>query len=105
QFDPSLFTVDSVLIEGGDPLRVEALVYGALEKLAKDGPEAKALTKAKNGLRADFVRGMRTINDRARLLGETETFFGGWKGLGARVERIEQVKAEDVKALVAKYFT
>jgi len=105
QFDPSLFTVDSVLIEGGDPAKVEALVYGVFETLAKDGPDAKALQKAKNGLRADFVRGMRTINDRARLLGETETFFGGWKGLGARVARIEQVKAEDVKAIVAKYFT
>jgi len=103
QFDASLFTVDMMLTAQGDPEKAEALVYGALEKLEKEGPSAKALEKAKNGLRADFVRRMRTINDKAFLLGETETFFGGWRGLGARIARIEQVKAEDVKALVAKY--
>jgi zinc protease len=105
QFDPSLFTVDMVLVEGGDPARAESLVYGALEKLGKDGPDARAMRKAKNGLKADFVRRMRTINDKAYLVGETETFFGGWKNLGARLEKIEAVTADDVKAAVAKRFT
>jgi zinc protease len=105
QFDASLFTVDSVLVEGGDTAKVEALVYAAVEKLAKDGPDARALTKAKNVLRADFVRRMRTIDGKASLVGETETFFGGWRALPARVARIEQVTAADVKAVVAKYFT
>jgi zinc protease len=105
QFDPSLFTVDMVLVDGGDPARAESLVYGALEKLAKDGPDERAMRKAKNGLKADFVRRMRTINDKAFLVGETETFFGGWKNLGARVANIEAVTTADVKAVVAKYFT
>ena len=104
QFDPSLFTVDTVLSEGADPARAESLIYGALEKMAKDGPDDRAMRKAKNGLKADFVRRMRTINDKAFLLGETETFFGGWKNLGARVEKIEAVTAADVKAVLAKYF-
>jgi zinc protease len=105
QFDPSLFTVETTLLEGGDPAKVEALVYGALEKLAKDGPDPKALRKAKNTLRANFVRRMRTIKDKAELVGETETFFGGWRGLGARAARIDAVTADDVKAVVAKCFT
>jgi zinc protease len=105
QFDPSLFTVDMVLVEGGDPTRAEALVYGALEKLAKDGPDERAMRKAKNGLKADFVRRMRTRNDMAFLVGETETFFGGWRNLGARVAKIEAVTPADVKAALAKYFS
>jgi predicted Zn-dependent peptidase len=105
QFDPSLFTMDLVVVEDGDPAKAEALVYETLEKLAKDGPGAREMQKAKNGLRADFVRRLRTINDKAFLLGETETFFGGWKGLAARAAAIDAVKAEDVKAVVAKYFT
>ena len=105
QFDPSLFTVDMILVEGGDPTRAEALVYGALEKMAKEGPDERAMRKAKNGLKADFVRRMRTINDKAMLVGETETFFGGWKNLGARAAKIEAVTAADVKAMLAKYFT
>lgn len=105
QFDPSLFTVDMVLADGGDPARAEALVYGTLEKLEKDGPGAKELQKAKNGLRADFVRRLRTISDKAFLVGETETFFGGWKSLAARAAAIDAVTASDVKSAVAKYFT
>jgi zinc protease len=105
QFDPSLFTVDTVVVEGGDPARVESLVYGALEKLAKDGPDERAMRKAKNGLKADFVRRMRTINDKAYLVGETETFFGGWKNLGARIAKIEAVTPADVKGAIARYFT
>jgi len=105
QFDPSLFTVDTVVVEGGDPARVESLVYGALEKLAKDGPDERAMRKAKNGLKADFVRRMRTINDKAFLVGETETFFGGWKNLGARIAKIEAVTPADVKGAIARYFT
>jgi zinc protease len=105
QFDPSLFTVDLVLVEGGDPTRAEALVYDQLERLAKDGPGEKELRKAKNGLKADFVRRMRTINDKAFLLGETDTFFGGWRNLGRRIERIEAVTPQDVAQIAAKTFT
>jgi zinc protease len=105
QFDPSLFTVEMVLADDGDPAKAESLVYATLEKLAKDGPGFRELQKAKNGLRADFVRRLRTINDKAMLLGETETFFGGWRALSARAAAIDAVKAEDVKGVVAKYFT
>ena len=105
QFDASLFTVDMILAEGGDPARAESLVYAAIEKLGRDGPDAKALQKAKNGLRAGFVRRMKTINEKAQLLGETETFFGGWKSLGARTANIDAVTAADVKAVIAKYLT
>jgi zinc protease len=105
QFDPSLFTVDMVCADGRDPAKAEELCYAALERLAKDGPAERELTKAKNGLRADFVRRMRTIDDRAALVGETETFFGGWRALPARVARFEAVTAADVKAVATKYFT
>jgi zinc protease len=104
QFDPSIFTVDMILSEDGDPTRAEALAYGAIEKLAKDGPSAQALAKAKNGLKADFVRRMKTINDKAMLVGETETFFGGWRNVGERAARIDAVTAVDVKTVLAKYF-
>jgi zinc protease len=104
-FDPSIFSVDMVLVEGGDPARAESLVYAALEKLAKDGPDERAMRKAKNGLKADFVRRMRTINDKAMLVGETETFFGGWRNLGARLAKIEAVTAADVMAALASRFT
>jgi zinc protease len=105
QFDPSLFTVDMVLTEEADPAKAESLVYETLEKLAKDGPAERELTKVKNGLRAGFVRRMRTINDKAYLIGETETFFGGWRALPARAAAISAVTAADVKAVAAKYFS
>jgi zinc protease len=105
QFDPSLFTADLVLVDGADPARAEALLYGEIAKLVQEGPGEREMEKVKNQLRAAFVRRLKTIDDKAALIGETDTFFGGWKNLGQRIERIEAVTAADVKRVGAKYLT
>jgi zinc protease len=101
QFDPSLFTVDLTMRAGIAPAAGEKRVYEEIAKLAKDGPTERELRRVKNKNRADFVRNLSTIDGKAALLGETETFFGGWATVG---KRIEAVTAEDVKRVVAKYF-
>jgi len=105
QFDPSLFTVEIVLRDGKATAEAEALLYGELAELAAEGPGERELRKVKNQLRAAFVRRMRTLDGKADLLSETDTFFGGWQNLGARVERIEAVTAGDVKAALVEFFT
>ena len=104
QFDPSLFTVELTLRDGGDTAAAEKRVYEEIAKLAQDGPTERELRRIKNRSRADLVRRLATIDGKASLLGETDTFFGGWRNVSQRVERIEAVTADDVKRVVAKYF-
>jgi len=104
QFDPSLFTVELVMREGKSAAEGEAAAGAQLDRLAKEGPDERELRKAKNGLRAAFVRRMTTNDGRADLLAETELFFGGWRNLGARVDAVERVGAEEVRRVAAATF-
>lgn len=105
QFDPSLFTVEVKLRDGVAPGAAEELVYQQLAALGATGPGDRELRKVKNGLRADLVRRMKTIDGKASLLAETDAFFGGWTRLGERLERIQAVTAQDVKRVLGAYFT
>jgi len=104
QFTPSLFAVVLPLREGASAARAEDLVASELARLARDGPSERELEKAKNGLRADLVRQLQTIDGKAELLAETDAFFGGWQNLPARVEALAKVTPADVKRVAAAYF-
>lgn len=105
QFDASLFSVELTLREGTDPAKAEALLYEELERLARDGPEARELEKAKNGIEAGVVRSMKTINGKASLVMDTELFFGGWERLPEVLKTLRAVSADEVKKVVGDWFT
>ncbi|MCE9638137.1 MAG: insulinase family protein [Planctomycetes bacterium] len=105
QFDASLFTVELTMRDGLDTATGERRAYEEIAKLAKDGPTDRELRRVKNKNRAEFVRRLQTIDGKAAILGETDLFFGGWKNLSKRIERIEAVTADDVKRVTAKVFT
>jgi len=104
QFDPSLFTIELTMRDGASAADGEARVYAELARLARDGPTERELRRVKNRNRAELVRRLATIDGKAAVLGETELFFGGWRNLSQRVERIEAVAGADVKRVLAKYF-
>ena len=104
QFDPSLFVIDCEMRGGVPTARAEELVYGALQALQKKGPEKRELEKAKNQLKASILRRLKTINGKADLIADTETFFGGWRRLPERLKRIEAVTPKDVRRVMAKSF-
>ena len=56
-------------------------------------------------MKASILRQLKTIDGKASLLADTETFFGGWRNLPVRLKRIEAVTSEDVRRVMAKYFT
>jgi zinc protease len=104
QFDPSLFTVELTLRDGVAPEKAEARVHEEIARLVREGPGERELRRVQNRIRAEFVRRLETIDGKAALLGETETFFGGWRNVSLRVERVGAVTAEDVKRVAARTF-
>ncbi|MCO5169337.1 MAG: insulinase family protein [Planctomycetes bacterium] len=105
QFDPSLFAVELTMREGVAPEHGEALLYAELDRLAREGPTARELDKAKNGLVAAVVRQLKTINGKASLLMDAELFFGGWQRLPEHIAAVRAVTAEDVTRVAAATFT
>jgi zinc protease len=104
QFQTSLFTVEAKLREGKSADQVLPLIEAQLAELLAKGPEQRELQKVKNGIEAAFLRRLRTIDEVASVIAETETFFGGWRNLGKRLEAIQKVQPEDIQRVLREYF-
>ena len=105
RIDPSSFVIFAELPPGGDPRKVEAVVYEELGRIAKEGIPDRELRKAKNGLRAHFLEEIATHNGRAHAIGHYELLLGDWRETTRTLERYEQVKSADAKRVAAAYFT
>jgi zinc protease len=103
RFDPGTFTVGLELKAGGDPAKAEAALYAELERLAKDGLDARELEKAKNNLAGTLMRELATNSGRAHALGTYEMMLGDWRRGLALPSAYEGITSEDVKRVVAKY--
>ncbi len=103
-FDPTLFTIVVQPREGVKTEAVEKVLY---EELARAGVTVTEheMQKAKNTLIANFYRQMKTINGKARALGNYEVFFGDYRKLFSVADVYGKVTAEDVKRVAQKYFT
>jgi len=64
--------------------KTEALIDEEIARLAKDGPSAAELAKARNQALAGFWRGLQTINGKAQALGTYEVFHGDYRKLVRR---------------------
>ena len=103
-FDPTLFTI---VVQPREGVRTEAVEKVLYEELARAGTgiTEHEMQKAKNTLIAGFYRQMKTINGKARALGNYEVFFGDYRKLFTVAEVYAKVTAEDVKRVAQKYFT
>jgi predicted Zn-dependent peptidase len=63
------------------------------------------LEKAKNILIADFYRSLKTIDGKARDLGNYEVFFGDYRKLFTAADSYSKVTKDDLQRVAKKYFT
>ena len=103
RFDPGTFTVGLELKPGGTPAEAENALYAELERLGKDGLEARELEKAKNNLAATLMRELTTNSGRAHALGTYEMMLGDWRRGLALPSAYEGITSDDVKRVVQKY--
>jgi zinc protease len=102
--DPGLFMFIMKPRTGVDPARAEKALYEELDRIAREGPTAEELQKAKNQIAADFYRELKTISGKANLLGRYEVYFGDHRKLFTAQAELEKVTLSDIKAVAAKYF-
>jgi zinc protease len=101
-FDPGLAWVYAVVPPGFEVAKTEALIDEEIARLAKDGPSAAELAKARNQALAGFWRGLQTINGKAQALGTYEVFHGDYRKLFDAPAVYEGITADDVKQAAAQ---
>jgi zinc protease len=104
-FDPTLFTLTIRPKVGVSPENAEKAVYEELDRVRRALVSDRELEKAKNILLADFYRSMKTINGKARALGNYEVFFGDYRKLFTAADSYNKVTKEDLHRVARKYFT
>jgi len=99
--DPGLAWAFAIVPPGGDVARTERLIDEEIARLAKDGPNAAELAKARNQALAGFWRGLETINGKAQALGTYEVFHGDYRKLFDAAAIYEGITADDVRNAAA----
>jgi len=104
-FDPTLYTITVRPKVGISPESAEKAVYDELQRVSLATVSDRELEKAKNILLADFYRGMKTIDGKARALGNYEVFFGDYRKLFTAADSYNKVTKDDLQRVAKKYFT
>jgi zinc protease len=104
-FDPTLFTITVRPKVGISPEIAEKAVYDELQRVSLATVTDRELEKAKNILLADFYRSMKTIDGKARALGNYEVFFGDYRKLFTVADSYNKVTKDDLQRVAKKYFT
>lgn len=103
-FDPSLFSFEFTLPEGGSPAGLEAALDAQIAGLLKDGISDAELSRAKNLVASGFWEGVSTIDGKARMLGEYAVIHGDYHLLFDAPAAYERVTREQVLAVARDIF-
>jgi zinc protease len=95
-FDPGLAWVYAIVPPGGDPGKAENLIDQEIARMAKEGPTAAELAKARNQVLAGFWHGLETISGKAQALGNSEVFEGDYRKMFDAPAVYESITADDV---------
>jgi zinc protease len=104
-FDPYLFNFYAVAARGTGTEAIEKAIYDELDNIRNNGVDELELQKVKNQKLMQFYRGMETINGKAGMIGRYTLFFGDYTRLFDAPEYYSKVTSNDLKRVVATYFT
>lgn len=103
-FDPGLVYFYLTLPPDADVEEVETRLFQSLATVAAEGVTEAEVIKARNIILADFWRNLATIDGKAGALGNFEVFYGGYENLFVLPVAIDQLTAEDLRAVAADVF-
>jgi predicted Zn-dependent peptidase len=102
---------DNLFVLGGTPRHphtaqeLEAGILGVIEKLKQAPISPTELEKARNQLRASFVRGLNSNAGLAAQLTSTQGMIGTWRYLDTYDQEIAKITPDDVMQTMRHYFT
>jgi zinc protease len=102
--DPGLIKFTVTVSPDKSAAAAESTLWDELFKLARSGPSAEELKKAKNTRLAAHWRQMKTINSKAELLGVYEVFHGDYRKLFTAPDRYARVTRAQVQEVARKTF-
>ena len=91
---------------GASLSQIEQTISGEISRLAKDGPSADELARAKSKWEFQFISGLERIGGfggQADLLNQYNTYFGDPNRFAADLDRHQRVTADDVRRAVARW--
>lgn len=95
---PGILELSLTLRPEADVETTEAALMAELARFVAEPPSELELEKAKNGLEADFLRGLADVGSRARQLGHHRATVGDFKEFWREGERLASVTIEEVLA-------
>ena len=104
RLDPSLFEFYVEMKPGKTAAEGEAALDEVVSRLAKEGPTARELQKAKNLLEAKFVKSLKTNNGVGSQLGFYEHVFGDYRAMFRSLDKYRALTEEDCRRVAQKYF-
>jgi zinc protease len=104
RIDPGLFEVSLKLNPGADPARAESALLAELQRVCDEPLTEKELSRAKNLVRANLLRGLQTANGKAQTLGQMEMMLGSWRALFDLPDRYQAITVEDIQRVARKTF-
>jgi len=102
--DSTLFEIYLEMKPGKTATEGEAALYAELDTLARQGPSARELEKAKNLLEAAFVKSLKTNNGVGEQLGFHEHVFGDYNAMFKTIDRYRAVTADDCRRVAQRVF-
>lgn len=101
--DPFLYSISAVARAGRTLAEVEAALEAELARLAAEPITEAELAKALKRARAQFIMAGESISGQAQLIGAAEAITGDYRWFETVLERLAQVKLEDIERVRAQY--
>ncbi|MCX5850724.1 MAG: pitrilysin family protein [Deltaproteobacteria bacterium] len=101
---PNLFTIFSTPRAPHTNRELETAIYEELEMLKKVPVGAEELEKAKNQMKADFIRRLSTNEGLAGMLGYFECIAGDYRYITTHSGYIDRITADDIMRTARTYF-
>lgn len=100
----NLFAVYVTNVRGADPEKIESAILEEIESLKKEPVTEEELSKIKNQIVADYIRGLNSNSKLADVLTYYELVAGDWTDIFDDYSRLDQVTPQDIMRVAKQYF-